>query len=106
MTLDTADRRNMTRRPDLAALAFCGLVVLAVAVLAALRVDVPDFLPTIGLVVAGVGGGVALNTSPNFPPADPVPASIPEAPAPVALAARVPAPRTDREPVPYATHAP
>jgi hypothetical protein len=51
-------------RPDLAALAFCALVVTGVVVLAALHVDVPDFLPAVGMFVAGVGGGAALNASP------------------------------------------
>lgn len=90
-------------RPDVAALIFCGVVVVGVVVLAALRVDVPDFLPTIGLVVAGAAGGVALNTYPlPKPEPEPAPAPIPEAPAPAALVR----PRTGEEPVPYATHAP
>lgn len=52
---------NFRTRPDLAGLAFCGLVVVCVAVLAGLRVPIPDFLPMVGLVVAGVSGGAALN---------------------------------------------
>ncbi len=59
----------MKTRPDLAALAFCGLVVVACAVLAALGKPIPEFLQMIGLVVAGVGGGAALNTSPAAAPA-------------------------------------
>lgn len=95
----------LRNRPDVAALVFCGLVVVGVVVLAALRVDVPDFLPTIGLVVAGAAGGVALNAYPLPKEPEPAPAPIPDAPAPTSFA-RVPAPRIDQEPVPYATHAP
>jgi hypothetical protein len=40
-------------------------------VLAALHVPVPDFLPAVGMFVAGVGGGAALNAPrpESFPPA-------------------------------------
>lgn len=75
------------KRPDLAALAFCALVVTGVVVLAALHVAVPDFLPAVGMFVAGVGGGAALNsatttttTAPAAAPAD-VPAAAPAIPA-------------------------
>jgi hypothetical protein len=78
-------------RPDLAALAFCGLVVIACAVLAGLGKPIPEFLPMIGLVVAGVGGGAALNQQ------QPAAAAVEPAPAPVP-AASVPAPRP---PAPY-----
>ncbi len=72
----------MKTRPDLAALAFCGLVVVACAVLAALGKPIPEFLPMIGLVVAGVGGGAALNTSPAAAPAPTVTELAAPAPAP------------------------
>lgn len=52
-------------RPDLAALGFCALVVVCVTLLAYGGVSVPDFLPMIGLVVAGAGAGVALNDTTN-----------------------------------------
>jgi hypothetical protein len=82
---------TIKNRPDLAALAFCGLVVIACAVLAGLGREIPDFLPAVGMFVAGVGGGAALNERPaTASSAEPAPAPVP--------AASVPAPRP---PAPY-----
>jgi hypothetical protein len=78
------------QRPDLAALAFCGLVVIGVVVLSALRVPVPDFLSAIGMFVAGVGGGAALNTA--APQILRPPAALEDAPAANLPAQRAAAP--------------
>lgn len=81
----------MKNRPDLAALGFCGLVVVACAVLAGIGAEIPDFLPAVGMFVAGVGGGAALNNpTAAASSAEPAPAPVP--------AASVPAPRP---PAPY-----
>jgi hypothetical protein len=74
---------NLKSRPDVAALIFCGVVVLACAVLAALGKPIPDFLTAIGMFVAGVGGGTALNNpAAAASSAEPAPATIPAAPVP------------------------
>lgn len=67
-------------RPDTAAMVVLALVVVAVTACAIARVDVPDFLTTIGLVVAGIGGGTALNAP--RPPAAPAPAPVRRPPLP------------------------
>jgi uncharacterized membrane protein YedE/YeeE len=84
-----------TNRPDLAALGFCGVVVIAVSLLALQGAPVPDFLPSVGMFVAGGGLGVALNTGQQSAPADtgrgyrrPAPAPRAEAPAPPPAPAR------------------
>jgi hypothetical protein len=72
-------------RPDaLAALVIVGLVVIAVTACALVRVPVPEFLPTIGLFVAGVGGGLAApslfstsSSGTSSPPPSPRPAPAP-----------------------------
>jgi hypothetical protein len=73
---------NLRTRPDVAALVFCGVVVLACAVLAALGRPIPDFLPAVGMFVAGVGGGAALNAPPAAAAASSEPAAAPAAPVP------------------------
>ncbi len=57
----------MKTRPDLAALALCGVIVLACTVLAVTGKPIPDFLPLLGMTLAGVGGGAALPASPKQP---------------------------------------
>lgn len=81
----------MKNRPDLAALGFCALVVCAVTLLATQGAPVPDFLPAVGMFVAGVGGGAALNTHAQQAPAESSrgyrrPAAVPRAEAPAAPA--------------------
>jgi hypothetical protein len=49
-------------RPDLAALALVGLVIVCATVCAVLHVEAPAFLTSIALFVAGIGGGIALPT--------------------------------------------
>lgn len=93
-------------RPDALALALAGLVVVVVAVLAALHVPIPEVLPSLGFIFAGVGGGAALNTR----PAVAEPAQLVEQAAAEVLPALVPAPAdapaVESIPAPVATHAP
>lgn len=77
----------MKTRPDIAALALCGVVIVACTVLAVLGKQIPDFLPLLGMTLAGVGGGTALNGAAKQPAAAaagaPVTSSVPLAPAPL-----------------------
>jgi hypothetical protein len=83
-------------RPDLAALALVGLVIVCATVCAVLHVEAPAFLTSIALFVAGIGGGIALpngQTSTTSAPADVPPAVLP-APLPVAPPALTSEPAT------------
>lgn len=88
-----------TARPDLAALAVVGLIVAGVVACSLARVPIPEFLPQLGLFIAGGGLGVALNTGAPAPAAAPAPLEVaPPAPPAVmryaaALTPPAPAPR-------------
>lgn len=73
-------------RPDLAALALVGLVIVCATVCAVVHVAAPEFLTSVALFVAGIGGGVALPNG-QTTTADPAPAptTADPAPAPAAL---------------------
>jgi hypothetical protein len=78
-------------RPDLAALIVLGVIVVAIAACAVVRVEVPDILPQLGLLLAGIAGGAAIPTQTQTA-AVVVPAQAPVAAAPVAFTAPAPAP--------------
>lgn len=59
---------------DLSAFVLAALCVVAITILAALGIEVPEVLPIIALVSAGVGGGAGLpRRSPQAPAAAPAP---------------------------------
>lgn len=79
-------------RPDLASLGVVGLIVIGVAACAVARVPIPEFLPTLGMFIAGGGLGLALNTGKptEQPPAQQEPlaaAALPPRPRPAPPAA-------------------
>jgi len=91
-------------RPDLAALGFCALVVIAVTILALQGVDAPPFLTEVGLFVAGASAGVALNTHQAQPAPARVrtPLSERSVSSPRTVPAPAPAPAPERmDSVPY-----
>jgi hypothetical protein len=94
-------------RPDLAALGFCALVVIAVTILALQGVDAPPFLTEVGLFVAGASAGVALNTHQAQPAPARVRSPLSERtvssprPAPSPFPAPAPAEPADSVPYPF-----
>lgn len=61
---------------DLAAFILAALCVVAITLLAALGIDVPDVLPTIALVSAGAGGGASLPRARAAAAVPPAPAGV------------------------------
>jgi hypothetical protein len=85
----------MNTRPEVIPAALVALVIIAAAVLAALGVDVPAFLPYLGTAGAGAVFGVTQQpTPPAAPPYTAAPAApfyaAPAAPANVTAVASVP----------------
>lgn len=88
-------------RPDLAALGLCAILVVAITVLAALHVPVPDVLPYLatGALSAGAGLGLNVGTSSSTSTTSSAPAE------PVTVPAQPSAPVLEQA-APVATHAP
>jgi hypothetical protein len=82
-------------RPDLAALVVLGVIVVAIAGCAIARVDVPETLTQLGLLVAGIAGGASIPSSSSaaVPPAPELPPAA--AAAPQGFLPPVPAARLD-----------
>lgn len=79
-----------TLHADVAAFVLTGLCIVAVAILAAIEVDIPEVLVTVALVAIGASGGAAL---PRRVAAMPEPLHTVHTPAP----APAPAPEPARE---------
>jgi hypothetical protein len=92
-------------RPDLAALALCGLVVVGIVALAALHVGIPDVLPYLAVAALSAGAGVAVSGGVAQVLFNSAGSSTAPAPSPARVPAPAPAPAVETvEPV--ATHAP